>query len=310
MKKKSGIIIFVFFFIFSNSFLNAQDTSIIKYLPLQVGNKWVYNWTTQVPPTTGKVKLEITSTINTNGHNYYVLQQTGSTCACASLSPFLISLSPIRVDSNSGNILLSGGSCSWLNNEGVLDSLNKRIGDSARYPCNITNCYDTSTVNVLGILSKTKFFSDNIMTNYSNRKYAKYIGLYYSSKGCPFNITCTYSLQGGVINNVVYGDTSFPLGITQISTEIPENFSLSQNYPNPFNPTTLIKFEILNSKFEIVSLIVYDILGREIQTLVNEQLSPGTYEVEFDGTNYPSGVYYYSLSTQSFKETKRMVLLR
>jgi len=59
-----------------------------------------------------------------------------------------------------------------------------------------------------------------------------------------------------------------------------------------------------------VNLIIYDILGREIQTLVNEQLSPGTYEVEFDGTNYPSGVYYYRLYVGDYSETKKMVLLR
>jgi len=100
------------------------------------------------------------------------------------------------------------------------------------------------------------------------------------------------------------------IGIKQTGSEIPERFKLSQNFPNPFNPTTLIKFEIPNSNFEIVSLIIYDNLGREIQTLVKERLSPGTYEVEFDGTYYSSGVYFYTLSSDSYKETKRMVLIK
>jgi hypothetical protein len=125
-------------------------------------------------------------------------------------------------------------------------------------------------------------------------------------------------LQGCVINGVVYGDTTFPVGITKISSEIPEEFNLFQNYPNPFNPTTKIRFEIplrrgldgTDGDRQGVFLKVYDELGREIQTLVNENLSPGTYEIDWDGTNYPSGVYYYTISAGDYFETKKMVLLR
>jgi len=109
-----------------------------------------------------------------------------------------------------------------------------------------------------------------------------------------------------------------PLGINLISPNVPESFSLSQNYPNPFNPTTKIRFSVpapLSSGEgpgvgSHAKLIIYDILSREIQTIVNEQLSPGIYEVEFDGTNYPSGVYYYMLTTENFSETKKMVILK
>jgi hypothetical protein len=111
------------------------------------------------------------------------------------------------------------------------------------------------------------------------------------------------------------------IGIKPISKEVPEQFHLYQNYPNPFNPSTKIKFN-LPFHFEggvmNVTLIIYDIPGREIATLVNEKLSPGTYEVEWDGSNYPSGVYFYKLqttavagsSTESFSESKRMVLIK
>jgi hypothetical protein len=104
------------------------------------------------------------------------------------------------------------------------------------------------------------------------------------------------------------------IGIQPISSEIPKSFSLSQNYPNPFNPSTKIKFDIpQDSRLhgnDGVLLVVYDILGREVSTLVNEQLKPGTYEVEFDGTNYSSGMYFYKLTTESFNETRKMVLLK
>lgn len=97
-------------------------------------------------------------------------------------------------------------------------------------------------------------------------------------------------------------------GIVNINSEIPSSYSLSQNYPNPFNNTSNFKFEISN--LSDVKIIVYDIQGREVQTLVNERLQPGTYETTFDGTNLNSGVYFYKLTAGDFSETKRMVLIK
>jgi hypothetical protein len=105
-------------------------------------------------------------------------------------------------------------------------------------------------------------------------------------------------------------------GIKKISSEFPDHYSLSQNYPNPFNPSTKIKFDIPLSRGVpagqgvSVTLKIYDILGREVATLVNELLKPGTYEVEWDASNYPSGVYFYKLQTESFTQTKKMILLK
>jgi photosystem II stability/assembly factor-like uncharacterized protein len=108
-----------------------------------------------------------------------------------------------------------------------------------------------------------------------------------------------------------------------LSTITPNNFMLFQNFPNPFNPSTKIRFSVPSGKFDIptplppfrkgetkVSLKIYDILGREVSTLVNEQLKPGTYDVEWDGSNFSSGVYYYKLVSGDFVETKKMVLLK
>lgn len=92
------------------------------------------------------------------------------------------------------------------------------------------------------------------------------------------------------------------------SNEIPEKFALSQNYPNPFNPFTKIEFDIPKSSFTVIK--IYDILGRVVSTLVNEQLKPGVYEVTFDGTNLPSGVYFYRIEAGTFIESKKMVLIK
>ncbi len=109
-----------------------------------------------------------------------------------------------------------------------------------------------------------------------------------------------------------------PIGIQPISTEIPKQFVLHQNYPNPFNPTTKIKFSLpavgqrhsASGGFD-VRLVIYDILGREVDVLVNEQLNPGVYEAEWNGTNFSSGVYFYQLSINSEQlATKKMVLIK
>jgi hypothetical protein len=89
---------------------------------------------------------------------------------------------------------------------------------------------------------------------------------------------------------------------------IPSKYCLYQNFPNPFNPITNIRYDITKNGF--VKLMVFDMLGREIETLVNEKQSTGTYEATFDASNYPSGVYFYRLTTDGFNETKKMVLIK
>lgn len=93
--------------------------------------------------------------------------------------------------------------------------------------------------------------------------------------------------------------------------EEPNDFSLSYNYPNPFNPSTRLSFVIGSaSSGSFVTLKVYDVLGNEIATLINEEKSAGKYEIQFDASGLSSGVYYYRLQTENFIETKKMVLLK
>ena len=126
----------------------------------------------------------------------------------------------------------------------------------------------------------------------------------------PFN---GYAVRnnGGISHRSIFVE-----GINKIGKEIPDAFSLGQNYPNPFNPTTKIRFSLpLPSKggAQAVKLVIYDILGREIASLIprgQEGLSPGVYEVEFDGANYPSGVYFYKIFTENYSKTLKMVLIK
>jgi hypothetical protein len=111
------------------------------------------------------------------------------------------------------------------------------------------------------------------------------------------------------------GDGVFRRTLSQIITgvedqinEIPSQFILEQNYPNPFNPSTIISFSIPASEF--VTLKVYDILGREIATLVNEEKPAGSYEVNFDASALSSGIYFYTLKAGKFTETKKLILMK
>jgi hypothetical protein len=87
-----------------------------------------------------------------------------------------------------------------------------------------------------------------------------------------------------------------------------KEFKLDQNYPNPFNPSTSIKFQIPSSGF--VSLKVYDLLGREVSTLISEYKSAGNYEIEFSASELTSGIYVYQLRADNFIQTRKMILLR
>jgi hypothetical protein len=111
-----------------------------------------------------------------------------------------------------------------------------------------------------------------------------------------------------------YSDAIAVVASVQPETAVRE-FALNQNYPNPFNPSTRIKYTVGGTGISGLgtsktSLIVYDMLGREVAVLVNEQKAPGSYQVQFDGSGLASGVYIYRLTAGSFTDTKRMVLMK
>jgi hypothetical protein len=102
--------------------------------------------------------------------------------------------------------------------------------------------------------------------------------------------------------------TGISVGITGNVSLVPESYNLYQNYPNPFNPSTNIRFSIPEGG--VVELKIFDVLGREVSTPVNERLSPGTYDVFFSGQGLSSGVYYYKLKTKDYVKTMKMVLMK
>ncbi len=120
-----------------------------------------------------------------------------------------------------------------------------------------------------------------------------------NSKGILF----TVNSNGGI-----YRTTGTTTDVKEYYNNFPKEFNLSQNYPNPFNPTTTITYQVPEISF--VTLKIYDVLGNEIATLVNEEKPAGSYEVEFDASSLSSGIYFYKLQSGSFIQTKKMILLK
>ncbi len=303
------ILVFLLFFIISAAY--SQQNEFAKYYPLNVGNVWVYSYYYTNGGFTGRLKRTINVSYIFNNHKYF---------RCGWNNEI------IRVDSNSANVMIfdSSGFCPWSHYERVKDSLNAKLNNRLSLLClnDTGNCLDTNIRNVFGLNRRTKHFLTNMFGNGVGRVYAENIGVtetYGNLTGWPYGFY-SESLLGCVINGVLFGDTSLT-GIKELSSEVPGSFSLLQNYPNPFNPNTIIKFSIPGSVgvayMRPLQLKIYDVLGREIATLVNQQMQPGSYSVDWDGTNYPSGVYFYRLivgdnsnNGGDFTQTKKMLLIK
>jgi hypothetical protein len=102
--------------------------------------------------------------------------------------------------------------------------------------------------------------------------------------------------------------TAIPNAIIPISGTVPTVFALGQNFPNPFNPVTNIRIDVPSNS--LVNLTVYDLLGNEVEVLVNQNLTAGRYNVDWNASNYSSGIYFYTMKTGSFTDTKRMILVK
>ncbi len=116
----------------------------------------------------------------------------------------------------------------------------------------------------------------------------------------------TQTYYGWAVEKWVFDGTL--VGIEQVTNQIPQTFSLKQNYPNPFNPSTIIEFDIQNPEF--VTLEIYNAIGQKVATLLNGNLSTGSYQAEFDATGLTSGIYFYKLTAGSFQAVKKMLLTK
>ncbi len=121
-----------------------------------------------------------------------------------------------------------------------------------------------------------------------------------------------FDFNAPVITNTTYNVVNNIVGINPSGSVIPERFALYQNYPNPFNPATTIKFDIPKTGLvgQHVKLVTYDLLGRIVNTLVDAELKPGSYEVKLDASGLSSGIYFYRIETAGWSDIKKLVLLK
>lgn len=170
--------------------------------------------------------------------------------------------------------------------------------------------YGTGNLNISAVNSSAAQFSVESFPSVIAQNELGYARIKFK----PDQINQSYNSTLSILSNDtaifvnVSGYSNSLVGVSTITSEIPVNYSLYQNYPNPFNPSTNLKFEIPESGF--VTLKIYTLQGKEIGTPVNGDLSPGKYQIKWNASGLPSGVYYYTLRTGNFNETKRMMLLK
>ena len=237
---------------------------------------------------------------------------------------------PLVGKTNNGGANWSFSSFYLNNNEGRLSDINfisENEGFASAYVFNGQGaiCYTINSgvnwttqifpyqLNGLDIIGMNTGYSDGengLIIKTTNR------GLTWTSQPNPASVTLwsidfVDSLNGFAVGNngVILKTTNGGLSAVSNTNELtPDKFILSQNYPNPFNPETVISYRLTVSRE--VSLKVYNVLGNEVSILVHEKQNAGEYSVTFDGTNFPGGVYFYTLSSNGYSETKKFVLLK
>ena len=314
-KKIAKYLLILFLITFFNIQASLSQSSNIKdFLPLNIGNTWIYYYSGAWPfaSFSGFERYKIISVYTAHGNTFFKFSHVRVALSGPSnvvlQSRLFKDTAAIRIDSITGNIYRNV-TCHGLQ-EITVDSLNARLNDisiTCEPAVNDTViCSDTNSFVYFDTLRVSRKFDTPGFEGETIQIYAKNLGLVSYTFQIMNQVTWG-TLKGCIINGVIYGDTSL-VGIKQISNKVPDIFSLSQNYPNPFNSSTIINYQLqITSQ---VKLVVYDNLGREIDVLVNEKQSAGTYEAEWDGTNYPSGVYFYKLITDDFSETRKMVLVK
>jgi hypothetical protein len=165
---------------------------------------------------------------------------------------------------------------------------------------------DNSTINE-GYVIESKQSSDTSFTVLDTLKGS---GNEYVDKNVEQGQSYSYRIKAykDTLESAYSDVASLLVGVNEGSIELPKEYSISQNYPNPFNPITKIKFALPQNA--MTKIIIYDLLGREVQTLINNELRAGYHEINFDGGNFHSGVYFYRIQAGNFIQTKKMILMK
>jgi hypothetical protein len=282
---------------------------IFEYYPLEIGNKWIFNfasisyWPFPIYTYDTFSRTVVDFVIKENNKSYYKIDEKF-------LSDSYINTYYERIDSSSGLILRFNPECP--DSEQVIDDLNGEVGDALS-----VNRFESCQNYVQTVFENVEEYNEFGINSYK-RKYnyngllfvdytlVSGVGLEHILTGYDFG-TDVYDMKGFIIDGIIYGDTTLT-DIDDNTLALPTEFILSQNYPNPFNPITKISWQSPVSSHQ--TLKVYDVLGNEVATLVNEYRNAGSSEVDFNASKLSNGIYFYRLTAGSFVQTKKMILIK
>lgn len=293
----------------------AQENEVLKFFPYKTGDMWEYDWYDLEFPDTLQ-NFNIKDSVDADG-NIFVTQSARFINPIK--QPALLSDTTIYKIDTSFNVFCL--TCSFENQ--FLYKLNAKQGDQW-----VTYIYqDSSNIYGYELVRVTEVWEDNLFgipTTFKNFRYysandstdtlglvryesilANNFGLYAKGGG---DAVGQIFLKGCVINSILYGDTTDVVTSIFELSENPQQFKLYTNYPNPFNPSTQIAYNLKETG--LASLKVYDILGREIMVLINENQEAGKHTIKFDASDLSSGVYIYILQVNGFFASQKMLLLK
>ena len=286
-------------FIFTTT-LNAQkltNQEMLEFYPYNIGNSWSYRWiyyNTELDYyEAGREKILISKDTLVNNMKYWLMQYDNH--GYGLYTKYLE-----RIDSITGNVLrindLSSGEIYCV------DSLYAQIGDTISISNNRYLLYCDKMI--------VKSIHDTILNNFHttirevegipySRKliFARKIGLLGSGKN--------YWIDSAKVNGIVFSNIT---DIQKDDNKIISEYVLHQNFPNPFNPTTEINYSL--PRQSNVTIKIFDVLGREISTLVNEEKPAGKYKINFNAVGLSSGIYFYQMKANDFIETKKMIIIK
>lgn len=308
--------IFLIFYLFTDFSVYSQSQKDSSYFPLAIGNQWIYESDNNYFIDT----LNVVNTQSVDGKLYYAIQQNSYNLYLwfreennkvyivdtVTNQPFLLKAEEYLIydfSSDTGK--------SWdvpLTNPDLVCSFAGKVTLESK---------DDTIETMIGIFSEVYRFSREVQcmdAGTIDEWFAQGIGRVSYNKMSIAGIHRYYLVYTNIITDIA----------DQFFFNSPDEYKLWQNYPNPFNPTTKIRYSIpavgtsylsASRRMKFIQLKVFDILGNEIATLVNEEKSPGNYEVEFDarsygGNNLPSGVYFYRLQVGNFISVKKFILLK
>ena len=244
-------------------------------------------WTTDIGTSSWTISLWLKNMTTTFG--YLFGDNTANSWRCF-----------LNGSAGTNNIMLRGGGMKNLVVKGVVPG-----------PSVVTFVYDSAAAQIRGYLNGVR---DTVLSQTAldiNGTSPFKVGGYSSSSGLK-GMLDEFRLYNKALTDAevaaAWNHRFIISGIKPVLNIVPEEYNLSQNYPNPFNPTTKINYTI--PKTGLVTLKVYDILGKEIATLVNEVKNTGSYIVEFNGSNLPSGTYFYRLEAGDYVNVKKMLFIK